>query len=84
MAVAPEAAESGARLFVLNGCFACHGPNGEGYVGPRLAGTALSFDDVLRQVRSPRTGRMPTFPQTLLSEDSVADLYAFIRGLPAP
>jgi mono/diheme cytochrome c family protein len=31
-------------------CASCHGPNGEGKVGPALKGTQLSEDDILAMI----------------------------------
>ena len=44
-------------------CFLCHGVNFEGSdIAPRLAGTKLTDDEILKQIRSPR-GLMPAFPE---------------------
>ncbi|HET8569822.1 MAG TPA: cytochrome c [Candidatus Limnocylindria bacterium] len=81
VAITKAASERGERYFLLNGCFACHGPAGEGYIGPRLAGTGLPYESVLNQVRSPQTSRMPRFAAAALTDDAVADIYAFLRSL---
>jgi mono/diheme cytochrome c family protein len=42
-------------------CAGCHGPQGEGKVGPKLAGTSLSEDDIVNvltkggQAKAPHT-----------------------------
>lgn len=82
--LSPEAAERGARLYGMKGCAACHGGDARGAVGPGLAGTALSFEAVLRQVRSPPHPRMPPFPPEHLSDAEVADIYAFLQSLAPP
>ncbi len=44
-------------------CFMCHGVNFEGSdIAPRVAGTKLSDEEILKQIRSPR-GLMPAFPE---------------------
>lgn len=79
----PASISRGSRLFAVRGCYICHGGSAEGHIGPKLAGTALAFDDVVRQVRIPRTLGMPPFPQDALPEDAIADIYNFLRSLAA-
>ena len=67
-------------LFTEKGCVACHGALAEGGFGPRIAGTALSFDQVLQQVRRPRDVMIPFSPEEL-SDDGVHDIYAYLRSL---
>ena len=42
-------AAHGEELFSANGCSACHGSTGEGGIGPTIAGTDLSFSQVVSQ-----------------------------------
>lgn len=46
------ASPDGAEVYMTAGCAACHGPNGEGGVGPQLAGDAAlgDADFVINQV----------------------------------
>lgn len=70
----------GRALFSSKGCSACHGANGEGGFGPALAGTTLSFPEVLSQVRNPR-GSMPPFsPQQVTDQEEMA-IYNYLRSL---
>jgi mono/diheme cytochrome c family protein len=82
VAAAPERQDSaqGSRLYANLGCAACHGDRAQGLVGPRLAGTDLSYDFVLRQVRNGGNG-MPSFGQTAVSDQQVMDIYAYVREL---
>lgn len=84
VALTADAVRRGSRLFFLNACYACHGGGAEGYVGPRLAGMAVTYEQVLAQVRAPQTGRMPPFTPAQMRDDDVADIYAFLRSLPGP
>ena len=65
-------------------CASCHGAAAEGGLGPTLAGTRLSIDEVRRQVRAPASRRMPTFPEEELSEEHLAAIYAYVRDLQPP
>jgi cytochrome c553 len=77
-------AERGFELFQSVECAACHGNTAQGMMAPALAGTRLSLAEVRRQVRSPRSRRMPDFDVEELSEDDLADIFAYMKGLEAP
>jgi len=60
-------------------CSRCHAAGGAGGMAPRLAGTELSLAAVVSQLRSPR-GMMPTFGHDRLSDEDIADIYAWLQG----
>jgi hydroxylamine dehydrogenase len=76
-------ADSGAELFIVKGCLGCHGASGRGGVGPVLAGTALSLEAFLAQVRHPRQ-LMPAFPPEAVSDAQVAAIRVYLQAVPAP
>lgn len=85
-AVAADVADDdseGAALFAAN-CATCHGPSGGGGVGPRLAGNPRVRDAsmVENTVRFGR-GMMPGFG-SLLDDDDVERLVAFVGTLASP
>ncbi len=56
--------------------------DGEGGFGPDLAGgRGLSFSQFLRQVRQPY-GIMPAFTERQISDQTLADMYAYMGSLP--
>ncbi len=73
----------GQELFNSLGCTACHGPQGEGLIGPTIAQTELSLSRVIRQYRAPYQN-MPRFGPEVVSEADIADIYAFLHTLPEP
>lgn len=73
-----DLASQGQQLLESKGCVACHGPKGEGGVGPALAG--FNEAQVSKQVRTPR-GAMPAFPPDRLSDEELKALAAFIETL---
>jgi mono/diheme cytochrome c family protein len=79
------AATTGKQLFTTN-CAGCHGPEGEGAAGPRLAGTVVvEYPDVEDQAAVVRDGRglMPSFRNTL-TPAQIDDVVAYTRtGLPS-
>ena len=60
-------------------CKNCHANNAQGGFGPDLAGRKLTFAQFNHAVQKP-WGIMPSFPQ--LNDKQVADLYAYVSGLP--
>jgi mono/diheme cytochrome c family protein len=79
---APEHQDSaqGGRLYAALACAACHGDRAQGLVGPRLAGTDLTYDQVLHQVRNGGNG-MPNFGPGAVTDQQVMDIYAYVREL---
>lgn len=45
----PAFAEDGAAIFKAK-CAMCHGPNGEGKIGPKLQGTSVSADQIVEML----------------------------------
>jgi mono/diheme cytochrome c family protein len=70
----------GREMYVQQGCNQCHGDKAEGGVGPPLAHTPLSFDSVLKRIRS-GGGMMPAFGADLLSENDARVLYGWLESL---
>ena len=76
-------ASRGEDIFFANGCSACHGDSGQGGIGPTVASTSLSIDDVIAQYRNPR-GIMPPFDASRISDAEVNDIYAWLQTLALP
>lgn len=75
-------AAHGDELFFANGCNICHGDTGEGIIGPQIAGTALTFSQVVDQYRNPR-GTMPAFSADNVPDQDVFDIYTWLQTLDA-
>ena len=73
-------AAHGEELFFANGCNICHGDNGEGIIGPRIAGTELTFSQVVDQYRDPR-GTMPAFAVGTVPDQDVFDIFTWLQTL---
>lgn len=77
-------AENGKRLFVKDGCYECHGYAGQGTIaGARLAPPVLNAQAIARYIRKP-AGAMPAFTDKVVSDQDVADIYAYLKTIPAP
>jgi predicted ferric reductase/mono/diheme cytochrome c family protein len=70
----------GQQVWMIKPCVDCHGLQAEGNVGPRLAGTELSFEQVLLKVRT-GTGPMPTFTEEQVSDPELQHIYAWLQSL---
>jgi mono/diheme cytochrome c family protein len=74
--------DSGKKQFLRAGCWECHGYAGQGgRDGARLADTALSVAQLTRYVRKP-TGAMPAYIDKVLSDQELADIWAYVKTLP--
>jgi mono/diheme cytochrome c family protein len=81
----PGDAESGKRIFLRNGCYQCHGTVGQGGSGgARLAQTKLTQIALTAYVRNPRSGGMPPYRAKVMSDQELADVFAYIKSLPEP
>jgi ubiquinol-cytochrome c reductase cytochrome c subunit len=76
-------AQNGKKIFDSHGCYQCHGYAAHGGAAPRLAPRPLAFAALSRYVRQP-TGEMPPYTAKVLSDQQLADIYAFLRSVPQP
>jgi mono/diheme cytochrome c family protein len=78
-------ADNGKQLFVKNGCYECHGREGQGssMSGPRIAPDPIPFDVLLNYVRKPR-GEMPPYAAKVISDKDLADIYAYLQSRKEP
>ena len=78
-------AENGKRIFNKIGCYECHGREGQGSTmgGPRIAPDPIPFDALARYLRKP-TGEMPPYTAKVVSDQELADIYAFLQSRPHP
>ena len=80
-------AENGKIAYVKNGCWQCHGLQGQGSLvtsgGTVLANTALPFEAFENFVRSTNRA-MPPYREAILSSADLADIYAYLQSIPKP
>lgn len=74
---------NGQNLFFSLGCNVCHGDQGEGLVGPTIAMTIVPLDRVIEQYRVPLEA-MTEFPPDQVSDEEIADIYAWLQTVPRP
>ena len=75
-------AERGAALFTDYTCYGCHGYTGETGRGPRLNPPRLRQAQFIGYLRNPPNPRqMPPYRQAEVSDQKLADIYAFLESL---
>jgi mono/diheme cytochrome c family protein len=76
-------AENGKKIYSSYGCYQCHGYAAQGGAGARLAPRPIAFATFARYVRRP-TGQMPPYTAKVVSDQELADIYAFLVTIPPP
>lgn len=78
-------AKKGQLLYTKYGCSECHLSQGQGSraTGARLAPTQIPLSGFISYVRQP-TGEMPPYTQKTVSNEELADMYAFLHSVPQP
>ena len=76
--------EMGAALYQQTGCYQCHANEGQGGAqGPRIGPDPVTFARFGWYVRNP-SGGMPPYTELVMSDQDLADIYAFLRTRPQP
>jgi mono/diheme cytochrome c family protein len=85
--------ENGRQLFRKVGCYECHDTEAQGSFastnwtsGPRLGPKPMPFRQFVQYVRhAPRAPQiMPPYTSKVLSDQDLADIYAFLQSVPPP
>ena len=83
-AAAKGNAENGKKIFTSYGCYQCHNYAAHGgRAGSRLAPNPIPFAAFSRYVRAP-TNQMPPYTDKSMSDQELADIYAFLLTIPVP
>jgi ubiquinol-cytochrome c reductase cytochrome c subunit len=79
-------AQNGKKLFNADGCYECHGHEGQGALqtgAARIGPPQLSFDGFQTYVRAPRN-QMPPYTAKAIPDADLADIYAYLKSIPMP
>ena len=80
----PGNVEAGKKVFTKDGCYECHGHEGQGAAqgaGPRIGPPMLSQEALIKYVRQP-TGQMPPYTSKVISDQELADIFAYLQSRP--
>jgi|SRR6188472_3317049 ubiquinol-cytochrome c reductase cytochrome c subunit len=75
-------ATKGKATFVKAGCYQCHGYVGQGGAGAKLAPKPLPQEAFVNFVRTSNR-QMPPYSEQILSNEDLADIYAYLETIPA-
>jgi mono/diheme cytochrome c family protein len=83
MAQAPPGnAVNGKQIFMKQGCFRCHGTDGQGGAGRRLTPNPLATPAFIQYVRKP-SGQMPAYTNQV-TDAELTDIRAYLATIPPP
>jgi len=74
-------AEKGRATFVNKGCWQCHGFAGQGGAGVKIAPDPIPLEAMIAFVRN-TNGRMPPYAESVLSNEDLADIRAYLESVP--
>ena len=76
--------DAGTTLYRSTGCYQCHSNEGQGGAqGPRIGPDPVSFARFAWYLRQP-TGSMPPYSAAVISDQDLADIYAYLETRPRP
>jgi ubiquinol-cytochrome c reductase cytochrome c subunit len=77
-----QSADKGRVAFIKNGCWQCHGFEGQGgSAGLKLAPDPKPLEYIAAFIRN-TNGPMPPYPEKMLPKEDVADIHAYLKSLP--
>jgi mono/diheme cytochrome c family protein len=76
-------ATNGKAVFLKQGCYRCHGTDGQGGAGPKLAPHTIPAAALIAYVRKP-SGQMPGYASAYVSDAELNDIRAYLASIPEP
>ena len=76
-------ATNGKNLFVTKGCYQCHGYDGHGGAGAKLAPRPIAVASLIAYARRP-AGAMPIYTAKVISDAELTDIWAYLKSIPDP
>jgi mono/diheme cytochrome c family protein len=79
-------AQNGKKNFTSDGCYECHGLQGQGATqtgAARIGPPQLSLESFISYVRHPMN-QMPPYSIKAISDQELTDIYAYLKSIPLP
>ena len=79
-------AQNGKKLFMSDGCYECHGREGQGAAqtgAARIGPPQLTLEGFQSYVRNP-TNQMPPYSSKVVTDQNLGDIYAYLKSIPMP
>ena len=76
-------AENGKKLWAKDNCYSCHGFDGHGGAGAKIAPKPIALQGFIAIVRKPPKSNMPTFSSKVISDADLRDMWAYLNSIPA-
>ena len=73
--------EDGKRWYTMNNCSSCHGLHGNDGRAIDIAGIDMAFGRFVRILRRTDAPIMPFFPESKISKQDAADIYAYLKSV---
>lgn len=72
--------QEGKKWYTMHNCSSCHGLHGNDGRAVDIAGIDMRFSRFVRTLRRTGAPIMPHFPQTKISKQDGADIYAYLKS----
>ena len=73
--------EDGKRWYTMHNCSSCHGIHGNDGRAVDIAGVDMRFGSFVRTLRRTDAPIMPHFPESKISKQDAADMYAYLKSV---
>lgn len=77
----PGNAVDGKKWYMMHNCHACHGVHGDDGRAVKIAGIDMGFGSFVRKLRTTDAPIMPPFPESKISQQDAADIYAYLQSI---
>ena len=75
-------ADNGKKLWIKDNCYSCHGFDGHGGAGVKLAPKPIAVQAFIGIVRHPPKSGMPTFTAKMIPDSDLRDMWAYLSTIP--
>lgn len=73
--------EDGKRWYLMHNCNSCHGLKGNDGRAVEIADLDMRFGSFVRKLRTTDAPIMPYFPESKISKEDAADIYAYLKSI---